>query len=244
MKMMRLTCTAMVIANLWSPSRTVSWTEHSRGHPFEQTDTSGAEIVDAYIETIGGIDAVKAVVRKRITYSVHMFGRDKYSMEKTWTRPDRMRIGRPGATSYTLTEGERSWRVDTDERREMSAVVARSMSKLADIDGPFIDRSEKGVTLTYSGLVRYDMTDLQQVTVTFSDGVEWEYFFDASTSLLRRVTQPSFRMLNDEISRGPDAHFFYYDYRPVGQVLYPHLWIQSAEDHTHLFVVDDIQVRQ
>ena len=143
-----------------------------------------------------------------------------------------------------LTEGDRSWRVNPEGRQELPPQVARSLAKQADIDGPLIDPAQKGVTLSYAGVVRYDMVDLHQVTATFADGVQWEYFFDASSDLLRRMTQPSFMMLNDQITRGPDAHYFYYDYRAVGGVLYPHLWVQSTDEHTHLFVVEDMQIRE
>lgn len=206
-------------------------------------DTSAEAIVGAYVEAIGGVDAVKAVGVKRMTYRVYMFGRESYVMERTWTRPATMQTGAPGGTTYTLTEGERSWRVGPEGRQELPSQVARSLSIQADIDGPLIDPAEKGVTLSYVGVVRYDLVDLYQVTATFADGVEWEYFFDASTGLLRRSTRPSFMMLNDQIIRGPDTHYFYYDYRAVGGILYPHMWIQSADQHTHLFVVEEMQIR-
>jgi hypothetical protein len=209
-----------------------------------QADSSAEEIVARYLDAIGGADAVKAVASRRITYWVHMFGSDPYLMERSWTRSGSMRSGRPGATTYTLTEGERSWRVSPEDRRELPAVVAGSMSKLADIDGPLVDPTEKGVTLAYSGLVHYDMTDLHQVTATFADGVQWQFSFDVRTGLLRKMTQPSFRLLNDQVSRGPDAHHHYYDYRAVGSVVYPHHWIQTTDEHTHLFVVEDIAVRR
>lgn len=233
--MMLTACSYMLIASLWmplSPCRSV------------KADTSAEDIVARYIEAIGGVDAVKAVASKRMTYRVHMFGRESYIMERTWTRPNRMQTGSPGGTTYILTEGDRSWRVNPEGRQELPSQVARSLAKQADIDGPLIDPAQKGVTLSYAGVVRYDMVDLHQVTATFADGVQWEYFFDASSGLLRRMTQPSFMMLNDQITRGPDAHYFYYDYRAVGGVLYPHLWVQSTDEHTHLFVVEDMQIRE
>jgi hypothetical protein len=155
-----------------------------------------------------------------------------------------MKTGRPGDTSYTLTEGERTWRVTPEGRRELPPIIARSLSKQADIDGPLIYWEQKGMTLLYSGIVQYDMVDLHQITVTFPDGVQWNYYFDAITGLLRRKTQPSFYMENDQIKKGDDAQYFYYDYRAVGGVLYPHLWIQSTDNHTHLFVVQEIEIQE
>ncbi len=105
-------------------------------------------------------------------------------------------------------------------------------------------QKKKGVTLAYVGAVRYDMIDLHQVTVKFKDGVQWELFFDANSGRLRRMTQPSFYMLNDQISKGPDAHYCFYDYRSVGGMLYPHAWIQQSEDHTHLFIVEGMQAQE
>jgi len=227
----------------WSFLVTASLCMPSSPHGAVAADTSAEAVVAAYIAAIGGVDAVKAVTIKRMTYRVHMFGREPYIMERTWTRPATMQTGAPGGTTYTLTEGERSWRVSPEGRQELPSQVARSLSKQADIDGPLIDPVEKGVKLSYEGVVRYDMVDLHQVTATFADGVQWEYFFDVSTGLLRRFTQPSFMMLNDQITRGPDAQYFYYDYRAVAGVLYPHMWIQSSDEHTHLFVVEDMQIR-
>ena len=205
-------------------------------------ELTAKEIVEAYIKAIGGIDEIKAVKGKRVTYHVHMFGNEAFLMERSWTRPNSMKSGRPEATIYILTEGEKTWRVTPEGRRELPPLIAQSLSKQADIDGPLIDHEQKGVTLLYSGTVQYDMVDLHQITATFPDGIQWEFYFDAVSGLLRRMTQPSFYMQNDQINRGDDAHYFYYDYRVVGGVLYPHLWIQSTDNHTHLFVVEEIEI--
>lgn len=202
------------------------------------------EVVASYLEAIGGLDAIKAVGAKRMTYWVHMLGRDAYLMERSWTRPAVMKAGRSGSDTYTLTEGEKSWRVSPAGREELPAAVARSLGKLADIDGPLVDWRRKGVTLAYSGLVSYDMADLHQVTATFPDGQQWELFFDARGGLLRKTIQPSFRMQGNEVTRGSDTHNYFYDYRRVGDVLYPHSWIQQTEEYTHLFVIESLQATE
>jgi hypothetical protein len=207
-----------------------------------QDAVTADDVVAAYLQAIGGADALRSINSKRVTYWVHMFGRDAYLMERSWTRPNTMRTGPPGTDAHTLTEGGSSWRVDDQGRRELPAAVAGSLSKAADIDGPLVDSTEKGITLSYSGIVRYDMAELHHVTLTYEDGVDWELFFDARTGLLRKIIRPSFRMLNGEISRGSDTHTYYYDYRTVGGVLYPHCWIQATDDHTHLFIVEEMKL--
>jgi hypothetical protein len=244
MKVMLTVCFCMLLVFLWVPSWAAGSVDESPCDTGVPADTAAEEIVAAYIEAIGGLDAVKAVDYKRITYRIHMIGRESYLMERTWTRPNTMKTGRPGAATYTLTEGERSWRVSSGERQELPSHVARSMSRQADIEGPLVDPVEKGVTLVYSGVVRYDLAELVRIIATFPGGSQWEFFFDTNTGLLRKETRPSFVMRNGRISRGADVTLLYYDYRPVEGILVPHLWIQSADSHTHLFVVEDIETRK
>jgi hypothetical protein len=208
----------------------------------EEDGPTAEDVVATYLEAIGGVDAIKAIESKRMTYRVHMFSRDAYIMERLWTRPNTLRTGPPGASTYTLTEGESSWHVGPDGRQELPSGVAGSLGKMADIDGPLVDPAGKNITLTYSGVVQYDMAMLHHVVVTFEDGVEWGFFFDSRTGLLRKSTRPSYYMVNGEIARGPDTETYYYDYRAAGGVLHPHYWVQVADDHTHLFVVEEIEL--
>ena len=231
----------VVMGLVAAPLSTTGASPGQAGDAGAQVEPTAAGVVARYLEAIGGIDALKSVESRRTSYWVHMLGRDPYLMERSLTRPDTMRSGRPGGSAYMLTERETSWRVTPEGRRELPPTVAGSLSKRADIDGPFVDSEVKGITLAYAGVTHYDMTELHHVTLTFRDGVQWECFFDARTGLLRKVTQPSFFMVNDEIKQGPDTHTYFYDYRLVGSLSHPHHWIQINDDHTHLFVVEDIQ---
>jgi hypothetical protein len=209
-----------------------------------QNEITARGVVDKYLRIIGGVDALKAIKNKRIQYRVHMFGRKAYLMERSWTRPNMMKTGVPGGPAYTLTEGEKSWRVSPEGKRELPPAAAATIGKMADIDGPFVDSSKKGITLTYVDIIHYDMSELHEITVTFSDNTQWSCFFDAATGLLRMMKQPSFKMLNGKISPAGEITTFYYGFHPVGNVQVPHFWIQSAEDHTHLFVIEQIKLNE
>jgi len=206
-------------------------------------DTTAAEIVAAYFEAIGGIEAIKAIEERRMRYTVFLFGREPYQMEQIWTRPNRLQMGEPGDPSYLLTVGEESWQVTSEGRDQLPASAAESLRWMADIDGPLVDSFEKGVTLEYTGVVPFDMVGLRRVTATFPSGHQWEYLFDPTTGLLRKLIKPSYFLVNDQITRGPDSHLLYYDYHSIAGVLYPRYWIQAADDHVHLFVADEIEIR-
>jgi len=207
-------------------------------------DISAEDVAARYLEAVGGVEALKRIDTKTVRYRVHMFGRKGYVMERRWERPDRMRTGAPGAPVHTMTEGAKSWRVGAEGRTELPAAVSADFAKKADIDGPLVDPVRKGITLEYLGIERFDMSELHRVKATFKDGVEWELCIDSRSGLLRKVKQPSFYMLNNEISRGPDTWTFFFDYRDIEGVLEPHLWVQVTDDHTHAFVVESITLNK
>lgn len=211
----------------------------------QSTNITAAGVAAKYVQAIGGIEALKKINTKKVRYRVHMFGRDGYVMERQWKRPDNMRQGSPDGPRYTLTEGMKSWRVTPEGRREMPGPVSANFAKLADIDGPLVDYEKKGIVLEYVGNERYDMTELHHLKMTFKDGVEWDLYFDAGSGFLRKMKQPSFYMVNNEISRGPDSLTYYYDYRSVENINIPHLWIQEvSEDHIHAFVVEEVALNK
>jgi hypothetical protein len=210
----------------------------------QNADITAAEVAANYVRAIGGIEALKKISEKKIRYRVHMFGRDGYLMERQWKRPDVMRQGPPEADMYTLTEGVKSWRVTPDGRKELPASVSASFARIADIDGPLVDHEKKGLRMEYAGSERYDMSELHHLKLTFEDGIEWDFFFDSQTGLLRKTRQPSFVMINNEIKPGGDIWTYYYDYRQVGGIKIAHLWVQVAEDHVHSFVVEEADIEQ
>ncbi len=212
--------------------------------PDRTDDITAAEVAATYVKAIGGVEALKNVETKKILYRVHMFGRDAYLMERQWKRPGIMRQGPPEGSMYTLTERDKSWRVAPDGRREMPAMVSANFAKMADIDGPLVDHEKKGTSLEYIGIEQYDMSELHHLKLIFKDGVEWELYFDARTGFLRKMKQPTFFMINNEISPGPDAWTFYYDYRSVENIKMPHLWLQVSEDHVHAFVIEEVALNK
>ena len=219
----------------------------SSSSPLGATETgkpTADAIISKYVEAIGGLEALQKVDSRRVRYRVHAFGRDGYSMERSWKRPNIMRSGRPGAPGYMFTEGQKSWRVGPDGRQELPDQVAANFARLADIDGPFVDAAKKGISVEYVGTGRFDMVELHQIRLTFKDGTQWELFFDARSGLLRKKKQPSFYMINDEITRGPDTWTYFYDYRPVQDILFSHVWVQATDDHTHAFVTEEILINE
>ena len=56
--------------------------------------------------------------------------------------------------------------------------------------------------------------------------------------------EPSYIMLNDKVTSGPDSITYFYDYREINGVKFPFSWVQTDEKlgHVHLFKVENIKV--
>ena len=134
------------------------------------------------------------------------------------------------------------WRVLGENRQEIKGPIVNSFKKNADLDGPFIDSAKKGISLEHVGKKRFEFSQLHQVEVTFKDGEKRQYYFDNETRLPVIMKKPSFLMINNKIKPGPTSIYYFFDYREVNGIKFPHLWVQTDQDqnHLHVFLVEKI----
>jgi hypothetical protein len=165
-------------------------------------------------------------------------------MEQLVKRPGYLKIGRPGGSRYTVFEGNRAWRVNGDQKQELKGGVVNQFKRMADIDGPFIDSSSKGIGIKYLGKERFEFSQLHHLEVSFKDGTKKHYYFEADSGLLTMVKEPSFLLINNKISEGPTNIQYYYDYREVDGLKFPFLWVQTDKnlEHLHVFTVEKIEL--
>lgn len=204
------------------------------------------QVVEKYIAALGGENQIRGVTAKRIRYRVYMGTRKAYDVEQMIQRPGRLRSGRPGEDQYFELEGQKVWRVSGKSRQEFKGPIVGNFKKLADLDGPFIDSVQKGITLIYHGIKKYEFSRLHQVEVVFKDKEKRHYFFDDQSGLPVMMKKPSFLMINNKITRGPTSVYYYFDYREIQGINYPHLWVQTDEDqnHLHVFQVEKITLEK
>jgi hypothetical protein len=177
-------------------------------------------------------------------YKVFMVKRGGYAMEQVVKRQGYLKIGRPGASRYTLFEGNQLWRVNGDQKQEVKGEVANQFKRKADIDGPFIDSSSKGIGIKYLGKEPFEFSQLHHLEVSFKDGTKKHYYFEEDSGLLTIVKEPSFMLINNKTSEGPTNIHYYYDYREVDGLKFPFLWIQTDKklEHMHVFIVEKIEL--
>jgi hypothetical protein len=219
--------------------------EHGQQPQESEQKITKEEVINNYLKALGGEENIKKINSRTIKYKVFRLKMGGYDMESVVKRTGYLKIARPGAPQYSLFENGKAWRVSGEQKRELKGPVVENFRKMADIDGPFIDYEKKGITVTYKGMVPMEFSQLSHLEVLYKDGSKRDYYFDNDTGLIYMVKQPSFRMINNKISRGPTTIHYYYDYREVEGVKFPFSWIQTDEklEHMHLFKVESIKLQ-
>jgi hypothetical protein len=155
-------------------------------------------------------------------------------------QPDLLRISRaPKSDNYTLSDGGRIWYVTPEGRRELDAWWATSLSHYR-IDGNFIDYENRGIAYEYVGLEGFESEPnvYYHLRRTFPDGFIEELYFDVETGLLHGVWPTSSPRKHDPL--------FYYDYRDVGGILVPHMWVRALDNvgPPHILVIEEVRVNE
>ncbi|MDH4271585.1 MAG: hypothetical protein OEW18_06370 [Candidatus Aminicenantes bacterium] len=198
------------------------------------------DVIDKYLEAIGGREALLAVKTLMVKGRNSRFGQGDLPLIRYHRQPNDFRQARsPEDKSYILGDGEKVWSVSPSGRQEVSAWWGISL-RHARIDGNFIDYQKQGIRYEYLGLEGFETEPFvyYHLRRTFPDGFIEELYFDIETGLLHGVWTTS--------SPNKDSPMFYYDYRNVGGVRFPHLWmrVHSKTAPPHVFIVEEIRINE
>jgi hypothetical protein len=145
----------------------------------------------------------------------------------------------PESTSYLLSDREKVWQVTPTGRREVSYWWTKSMLHMR-IDNNFIDYKKRGISYEYIRLEGF-VTEphvYYHLRRTCPDGFVEDLYFDVETGLLHGVWPTN-------SPRGNNPRF-YYDYRDVGGILYPHLDMRvfDTANPPHLFIIEEVRINE
>jgi hypothetical protein len=195
------------------------------------------EVIARHVEAVGGRDAILAV--KTLRFTGRQMGEDR-TLYRHYKQPNLIRsTWSLKGERYTLSDGEKVWSVTPEGRQELDAWWAISFSH-SRIDGNFIDYKKRGIQYEYIGLAGFE-TDRKiyyHLRRTFPDGFIEELYFEVETGLLRGLWRTSSPRKDDPI--------FYYDYRKVGGIRIPHMWVGVFDKASppHVLVIDEIIINE
>lgn len=188
------------------------------------------EIIDNYLEAIGGTQAWKDINSMEITGKMTMQGMD-LNMKVYTLRPDMSyaEIDVMGKTIIQAFDGETAWNVNpfmggTDPVKGTEEETEEA--KKEKFENDFIDYKEKGSTVELLGSGEVEGVDCYKIKLTTKEGDESIYYFDKESYV------PI--MVQSTISSGPMegkiAETYFSDYDEVVDGVYMPFFTETKMD--------------
>jgi len=140
------------------------------------------EIIDTYLENVGGVENWKAIKNMKITGITAMQGME-FPVERIAAAPTmfRMNLNIMGKKMVQAYDGETAWMINPmqgdSKAQKMDEDMTKELSK-QEFEDAFIDYKEKGHTVTLEGKEEVDGTETYKIKMVKKDGTENIYFFD------------------------------------------------------------------
>ena len=201
---------------------------------------SAADVVNKYLDAIGGKAALAQVKDLTITASTEMQGQ-KIEAVQQYLLPDHysMEVVLP-AQKMTLTKAlVKGTAVSVQQMGQDMPLSADKKAALQGQAKPFPERHfmEEGYQLKLSGIESVDDKEAYVLEVTKPSGEESTYYFDTQTGLeLRQITK--IKGADQTVQQRADFR----DYKPVDGILFPSVVKTQTDKLTMELHVDSIEI--
>jgi hypothetical protein len=186
-------------------------------------------IVALWAAATGGIDRIHALSSVRMSGKI-AFGSDPpnpFTVEVARPGKIRTQVAFPKGAWLQVFDGRRGWIVspfaESAAPAPMTEEELRNAPEQADIDGPLVDTSRKGIRLSLEGKEQVGGKDAWRIRVTRGDGVVRFLDLDVATSLKVRWEGE----LGSGAERAMNASVFS-DYRKVSGLSFPFRIVSGA----------------
>jgi hypothetical protein len=180
------------------------------------------QVIDRHITAIGGSAALASVETMRYVRTVFNTEGDVTTQQSRRTiytkRPYFHRNEDPETGRIYISDGRAAWsgRLAAEGDSVIWSEARVLQSRDLDLDrlfGSFIGFAEKGHVAEYAGRMEREGVHLNVVRVTWTEGDQWEFYFDSATGLWYGM---------NGYPENPDGLTRVDDYRRVGGILVPH----------------------
>ena len=203
----------------------------------EKEEASVDQIVDRFVETLGGKSALSKVETLRMS-GTYSFNGLTYPMVLTRQRPDlyRFELDIVGSAYIEATDGTSSWSYMSQRDQPLEQMTGEHATRFeeewTDFDGPLVDFKKKGTTVAAEGRENIDGVDCFHLQITLPSGHKQDWFLNADTfELVRKVT------IQDHRRRGSYERVWYYEsFHRQDAVLLPQYF--EREDLQHVRAYD------
>lgn len=189
------------------------------------------EIVNKYINAIGGLNKIQAVKTLKFSGKTTVSGMD-IPFTQTYKRPLMMmsEITIQGMVVKQAYDGTKGWYINPLMGKKdpdlMPKDAEKATIKQADFDGEIVNYKDKGNTIELVGKEDLEGSSVFNVKLTAKDSSTSNYYFDADSYLLIKETD-KIKFDTKEVT----SEILLSDYKPVDGVMRPYAMEVKSPDN-------------
>lgn len=195
------------------------------------------DIIDKYVEAIGGKEAMSSVEDRTTIMRGNIMGQNvTIMMKQKWPNKLRQEIRAGDMNQVTVFNGEKGVMTAAGQVLEISGKELDALKIESNMDILF-DPESFGITLDYEGETVVEETPAHKIKMTLPSGIRWFQFYDKETGLkLQENKEMQTQMGLIETST------YYSDYKEVDGKLYPYKVKQSMGPQSFEMTVSSIRI--
>jgi len=196
----------------------------------QEGNLTQAEIIDKYIDALGGRQRLQSVHSMKMT-GLHFYRGLEQTLTILSKRPNlfRVEIADENGKRVSIFDGETAWQMteeDTEAREIQDPRNKIFMDINHDFESALIGYKAKGHKVEFSGIENIDGKSVYKLHLKLSNGRLEDWYIDRSSFLLlKRAT--TYKRRNREF--GHDL--FFMDYKKVNGIMIPHYIERVFEPH-------------
>jgi len=199
---------------------------------------TASQIVDRYVELIGGRAAISAIHTLRYDRVLTHIEEDRIITNTVYhKRPGRYRI--ETESGVQIVNGDSAWWGARDSlgALQWTDIGVPRGREIEALIGWFVGYNDKGYELEFIGTEEVDGIAMHHLRMRWPDGMEWDFYFDVDSGLYA-MFRPDERLTARV-----------YDYRRVNGVLFPHFTegrgaMPNGQEIHHLNTIVSLVVNQ
>ena len=195
------------------------------------------EIINKYVEAIGGKDAMSAVEDRTTIMRGTVMGQNlTLIIKQKWPNKLRQEIKAGGMEQLVLYNGEKAVMTAAGQTIEVTGKELDALQLEASMDLLF-DPETFGIKLSYEGEDIIDSIAVHKIIMTLPSGIRWFQYYDKETGLKVKESQEMQTQMGLV-----EQETYYLDYKEVEGKLYPFKIKQSVGAQSFEITVSSIKL--
>lgn len=202
-----------------------------------EANISPKDIIDKYVEAIGGKEAMSTVEDRTTIMRGNIMGQNvTVIIKQKWPNKLRQEIKAGDMNQLTVFNGEKGVMTAAGQVLEISGKELDAIKIESNMNLLF-DPESFGIILSYEGEALVDSIAAHKIKMTLPSGIRWFQYYDRETGLKikeNKELQTQMGLMEQDT--------YYYDYKDIDGKLYPFKIKQSVGPQSFEMTVSSVRI--